>query len=112
MLTSVKLLMGQVPTHLRHGDGAPFDGSGGVLAHAFAPQDGRFQYDAEENWSRNPTRSQVVLESVAVHEIGHVLGLGHSQDGNAIMFPSFQVGNTKKNLGQDDINGLHALYGY
>ncbi|KAE8665253.1 hypothetical protein F3Y22_tig00112636pilonHSYRG00008 [Hibiscus syriacus] len=95
-----------------HGDGAPFDGPGGVLAHAFSPQDGRFHYDAEENWSSNPSGSQVDLESVAVHEIGHVLGLGHSQDRSAIMFPSFQVGTTKRNLGQDDINGLRALYRY
>ena len=53
-----------------HGDGAPFDGPLGILAHAFSPQDGRFHYDADENWSSNPTASnQVDLESVAVHEI-------------------------------------------
>ena len=96
-----------------HGDGAPFDGPLGILAHAFSPQDGRFHYDADENWSSNPTASnQVDLESVAVHEIGHNLGLGHSQVQNAIMFPSIPLGTTKRNLGQDDINGLQALYGY
>ncbi|EOY04278.1 Matrixin family protein [Theobroma cacao] len=96
-----------------HGDGYPFDGPGNILAHAFAPQDGRFHYDADENWSPNPTApNQIDLETVAVHEIGHNLGLGHSQDQAAIMFPSLPAGATKRNLGQDDIVGLQALYGY
>ncbi|KAB1219281.1 Metalloendoproteinase 1 [Morella rubra] len=34
-----------------HGDGSLFDGTGGILAHAFVPTDGRFHYDANEQWS-------------------------------------------------------------
>ncbi|XXG60666.1 hypothetical protein AAC387_Pa04g2512 [Persea americana] len=93
-----------------HGDNAPFDGAGGVLAHAFAPTRGWFHYDADENWAINPTANAFDVESVAVHEIGHLLGLGHSQDRNAIMFPSIGRGQKKVNLGQDDINGIRALY--
>lgn len=94
-----------------HGDNAPFDGAGGVLAHAFAPTTGWFHYDAEENWAINPSTANAFdVESVAVHEIGHLLGLGHSQDQNAIMFPSIGPGQKKVNLGQDDIAGIRALY--
>ncbi|KAF2308616.1 hypothetical protein GH714_011401 [Hevea brasiliensis] len=93
-----------------HGDGHPFDGPRRTLAHAFAPEDGRFHYDADENWSTNPGTNQVDLETVAIHEIGHLLGLYHSQDKNAIMYRAIPYGTIKRHLSQDDIDGIHALY--
>ncbi|KAG6386838.1 hypothetical protein SASPL_152014 [Salvia splendens] len=92
-----------------HQDGAPFDGRGGTLAHAFAPTDGRFHYDADELWSVGPAPGYFHLETVAVHEIGHLLGLGHSSVNGAIMFPSIEAGQTK-NLHPDDIEGIRVLY--
>ncbi|MBA0652485.1 hypothetical protein Goklo_019744 [Gossypium klotzschianum] len=95
-----------------HGDNFPFDGPGNVLAHAFAPRDGRLHYDADENWSTSNAirQNQIDLESVAIHEIGHILGLGHSEDPNAIMYAYFSPGTIKRNLGRDDIDGIRALY--
>lgn len=95
-----------------HGDNYPFDGFGGTLAHALAPSRGWLHFDADESWSVNPGQNQVDLESVAVHEIGHVLGLGHEPNiPNAIMYPTFSYGATKRDLHEDDVRGIRTLYG-
>ncbi|EFJ10383.1 hypothetical protein SELMODRAFT_128150 [Selaginella moellendorffii] len=98
-----------------HGDRHPFDGQMGVLAHAFAPEDGRFHLDSSESWSVNvrsaTSLAAIDLESVVTHEIGHLIGLGHSGDSAAIMFPSIAPRQIKTAFGQDDIDGAQALYG-
>lgn len=92
-----------------HQDGSPFDGAGGTIAHAFAPTDGRFHYDGDETFAVGATPGAFDLETVALHEIGHLLGLGHSSVQAAIMFPSIAAGATK-GLHTDDIQGITALY--
>ncbi|XVF44099.1 hypothetical protein PTKIN_Ptkin02bG0093100 [Pterospermum kingtungense] len=100
-----------------HGDGEPFDGVLGTLAHAFSPTSGRFHLDKDENWvvsgdvSTSALPSAVDLESVAVHEIGHLLGLGHSSVEDAIMYPAISSGTKKVELASDDIQGIQLLYG-
>lgn len=100
-----------------HGDGEAFDGPLGTLAHAFSPTDGRFHLDAAEAWvatgdvSRASSDVAVDLESVAVHEIGHLLGLGHSGEPSAIMFPTITSRTRKVDLAEDDVEGIQKLYG-
>ncbi|CAM8893862.1 unnamed protein product [Rhodiola kirilowii] len=92
-----------------HGDGFSFDGPGGTVAHAFAPTIGRMHFDAAERWSRDPTPDAMHLETVAVHEIGHLLGLYHSQVPEAVMFAVIYPG-VNKLLHEDDRAGVRALY--
>ncbi|MBN9380599.1 MAG: matrixin family metalloprotease [Chitinophagaceae bacterium] len=99
-----------------HGDGNPFDGVNGVLAHAFSPGagiGGDLHFDDDENWTtalRNGTALQPIdLVSVAAHEIGHSLGLGHSNVACALMNAFYD--GSHRYLAPDDIAGIRSLYG-
>jgi len=90
-----------------HGDGSPFDGPSGVLAHAFYPTDGRLHFDDAETWTTSG--SGIDLESVALHELGHSIGLGHSSNPSAVMYAYYS--GPRRNLTDDDLQGVQAAYG-
>ncbi|XP_040902133.1 collagenase 3-like [Toxotes jaculatrix] len=96
-----------------HGDFYPFDGAGGVLAHANSPgrdAGGDTHFDDDETWTL--TQRGVNLLLVAAHEFGHALGLDHSRDRSALMYPTYQYVNTHRyRLPDDDRRGVQALYG-
>ena len=96
-----------------HGDGDSFDGPGDVLAHASYPNpyDERqvfLHFDDAERWVDSANQN-VDLLTVAAHEIGHNLGFDHSNDPNALMYPSYS--GPHRFLGADDIAGAQSLYG-
>jgi len=103
-----------------HGDGNAFDGASGVLAHAFFPPvppnapepiQGDAHFDEAETWTVAipPAGGAFDLVTVAAHEFGHSLGLGHSTVAGALMEPFY--GGPHRFLHSDDIAGIQAIYG-
>ncbi len=94
-----------------HGDGYAFDGPGKVLAHTFYPSPpnpepiaGDMHFDDEENWRIG---EEVDVFTVALHEAGHALGLGHSDNPNSVMYPYYRRVTA---LTEDDIAAIRELY--
>ncbi|XP_041055113.1 collagenase 3-like [Carcharodon carcharias] len=96
-----------------HGDNYPFDGANGLLAHAFPPAaglGGDTHFDEDETWTMGSDGYNLFL--VAAHEFGHALGLAHSRDPGALMYPTYTFTSMNEfSLSQDDVNGIQALYG-
>jgi hypothetical protein len=58
-----------------------------------------------------PAPTQHDLFSVALHEVGHCLGLDHSSVEGAVMFATLPVGRERRVLSSDDISGRREIYG-
>jgi len=91
-----------------------FDGAYGTLAHAYYPPPngttiaGDLHFDSEETWSCTPAGG-IDIGIVALHEIGHSIGLRHSYSGLAVMNPSYNASLT--GLQTDDVEGAVSIYG-
>ena len=74
--------------------------------------DGDILYNGlDHQWTVNPTRNgQVDAQSIITHEVGHQLGLGHSNSSQATMYASYLGGTGASTLDVDDIEGICALY--
>jgi Matrixin/Glucodextranase, domain B len=95
-----------------HGDAYPFDGPGGALAHTFLPTSanaeplaGDMHFDDDESWHIG---TSVDLFTVALHETGHALGLGHSDQPGDVMYPYYRFAT---GLAAGDISAVQAVYG-
>ncbi|MCZ6506926.1 MAG: matrixin family metalloprotease [Acidobacteria bacterium] len=96
------------------------DMRGGTLAHAdfppacsvvtnSLPKPVHFD-DTEHQWVIGRRPGGFDIETVALHEIGHILGLAHSNVAGSVMFPSVSSNLTKRSLTADDISGIQNLY--
>lgn len=99
-----------------HGDTYPFEGPGRVLAHTFYPSPpnpepiaGDLHLDDDEPWTLDPNQSLPAVDvfSVVLHELGHALGLGHSDIPGSVMYPYYR---TAAGLTPEDIRAIRELY--
>jgi hypothetical protein len=71
-----------------------------------------FWFNSDQAWDAtgDPENNEIDLESVALHEFGHWLGLGHDTNANAVMFAALSRGAVKRTLYATDIAGISFLY--
>ena len=64
------------------------------------------------NWATGDTipPDSFDVESVALHEFGHFLSLGHDDNPAAVMYPSLAPGGRKRWLYTTDIDGICTIY--
>lgn len=68
-------------------------------------------YDENKNLSIGDGRIGSDLLSIVTHEAGHFLGLAHSEEKEATMFPQYMPGQTKlRTLDPDDVQGICDIY--
>ena len=60
--------------------------------------------------TENPTRWEVDLESLMVHELGHVLGLAHSEEPGSVMAPTLGNGQVRRKLSALDRENVRCGY--
>ena len=68
---------------------------GNVLAFAYLPQGDRHtrqllcKFDLAETWIDDPRMRGILLENVAAHEFGHLLGEGHTRIRGELLYPTY-----------------------
>lgn len=85
----------------------------GVLSQTFMPPPinggsiaGDILFNTSQPWQVNANYD---VETVAIHEIGHALGLADSQIQQAVMYAYY--GGLRQQLAPDDVQGIDSIYG-
>ncbi|KAL8623615.1 hypothetical protein ACOMHN_051057 [Nucella lapillus] len=90
-----------------------FDGNGGEIAHS--QHAGDMHFDDEENFKSIGayTPDGIYLLRVAVHEIGHVLGLAHTNRSQSIMYAIYHgtEHSPEFELSRQDRTEIQKIYG-
>src|SRR5918997_1254060 len=95
------------------------DGSGRTLAQGYFPDDvnpariaGDVQFDSSERWEVGNAQGGAAFDLVqtAVHEIGHALGLDHSNVAGAVMAATVSPNWSFTRLASSDVAAIRSLY--
>ncbi|XP_018430824.1 PREDICTED: matrix metalloproteinase-21-like, partial [Nanorana parkeri] len=86
-----------------------FDGMGREFAHAW--QLGDIHFNDDEHFVPPNSEQGISLLKVAVHEIGHVLGLSHMNELKSVMQPNYIPANRGMELDTVDRRAIQKIYG-
>lgn len=95
------------------------DFAGTTLAHGYYPPPngvsaaGDVHFDGDYNWSTLAVTpaGNYDLQSVALHEVGHAIGLTHAAVGPDVMDPTIAAGTQERVLTAGDTGFAQAIYG-